>query len=338
VRCLPAMACPRPRRTAAATALALSCIAAGALAAAAPAQFPYREDVARHMASLAQAAYCGPMKAMRHWACQPCIESGTQLARGTWRFVHSELHRDRNHTFVSLGRLEGPEPLSNSCFLSARGTERLSNFETDAECLPVPLPLDWDCPGCLVAGGFLEDFVGVEEKVKFLLDEIGCGPGSGRPVYVVGHSMGGAVASLAAYALRVKYGFDLGGVYTFEAPRVGNAFFAEAFEARIVDEAPAFRITVDRDPIVHLPPAIFGFQHARGEVFYSKSGGYKVCDGAEDPECSAQYANMWHWMISEHCRVPLTPSGSICECNGWVPLSQAPAPQLHTPKEGIVVV
>lgn len=103
------------------------------------------------MASLAQAAYCGPMKAMRHWACQPCIESGTQLARGTWRFVHSELHRDRNHTFVSLGRLEGPEPLSNSCFLSARGTERLSNFETDAECLPVPLPLDWDCPGGLCA-------------------------------------------------------------------------------------------------------------------------------------------------------------------------------------------
>ena len=55
----------------------------------------------------------------------------------------------------------------------------------------------------------------------------------GDPIYVVGHSMGAAVATLCALDLQLT--FDLGPsdvrLYTYGSPRVGNQAFAE-FVAR----------------------------------------------------------------------------------------------------------
>lgn len=50
------------------------------------------------------------------------------------------------------------------------------------------------------------------------------------PTYVIGHSMGGALAHLAALDIRSRFGGADLHVFTFGAPRVGNAVFAAFFE------------------------------------------------------------------------------------------------------------
>lgn len=47
-----------------------------------------------------------------------------------------------------------------------------------------------------------------------------------KPLYVIGHSLGGAMATIAAVDLRVKLRLPDVRLYTFGSPRVGNEIFS----------------------------------------------------------------------------------------------------------------
>jgi hypothetical protein len=70
-----------------------------------------------------------------------------------------------------------------------------------------------------------------------------------KPVYVTGHSKGGGFAHLAAMRLRAA-GIMPAEVYTYAAPRVGDAEFAAAYDQAI----SAFRYEYRDDIVPHLPP------------------------------------------------------------------------------------
>ncbi len=55
----------------------------------------------------------------------------------------------------------------------------------------------------------------------------------GKPLYVAGHSMGGALATLCAIDLKFAFGIPDVRVYTYGSPRVGNDIFARFFAANI---------------------------------------------------------------------------------------------------------
>jgi hypothetical protein len=70
---------------------------------------------------------------------------------------------------------------------------------------------------------------GMNEKIKtsfeFLKNKI-------RPddnVYITGHSLGGALSLLGAYAIKNQIGANIKGVYVFGSPPVGNKAWAEAY-------------------------------------------------------------------------------------------------------------
>ncbi|MBW4477336.1 MAG: 50S ribosome-binding GTPase [Tolypothrix brevis GSE-NOS-MK-07-07A] len=70
-------------------------------------------------------------------------------------------------------------------------------------------------------------------------------------ICLTGHSLGGALATLAAYRLR-KQGFSIPiSIYTFGAPRVGDSAFASKYEDSKVLH---FRIENKNDIVPHLPP------------------------------------------------------------------------------------
>lgn len=77
-------------------------------------------------------------------------------------------------------------------------------------------------------------------------------PGTCR-IWLTGHSLGAALASLTA----VRIGNHASGVYTYGAPRVGNA----AFASRINDtfRHTSIRYVNDHDVVTHVPPPEFGF-------------------------------------------------------------------------------
>lgn len=100
------------------------------------------------------------------------------------------------------------------------------------------------------------------------------GPRGGLPLFITGHSRGGAIATLAAKALK-KEGIPPTAVYTFGAPRVGNSAFANNYG---IDQH--YRVENDLDIVPQLPPA--PFRHV-GERHWLDQDGYLTDPTGETP-------------------------------------------------------
>jgi triacylglycerol lipase len=80
-----------------------------------------------------------------------------------------------------------------------------------------------------------------------------------RTLWFTGHSLGGALATLAAERAARELGARVGGLYVFGAPRIGDA----GFKARLAAgglERKIFRVVYDADIIARVPPAVL-YQH-----------------------------------------------------------------------------
>jgi hypothetical protein len=71
------------------------------------------------------------------------------------------------------------------------------------------------------------------------------------PLYVTGHSLGGALATIAAAALSDN-GIEVAGVYTFGQPRVGDRTFSAQLNAHT--NGKVFRFVNRNDIVPHVPP------------------------------------------------------------------------------------
>lgn len=109
-------------------------------------------------------------------------------------------------------------------------------------------------PG-LVHEGFLEALTVLLPQVRAIVARQRVGPLAEKPLLVTGHSKGGAVASLAAWALHAVDGLPVK-VVTFAAAKPGGATFREVYDARITDHT---RYEYGNDVVPHLPPSQDGF-------------------------------------------------------------------------------
>lgn len=129
--------------------------------------------------------------------------------------------------------------------LTFRGTERrLKDFVTDLRVGTDALVGD----DVAVHEGFRTALDSVWNEIETALDELEC------PVFYCGHSLGGALATLAAARRKPT------ALYTFGSPRVGNTQFVETLE-----DVPSFRVVDDWDLVALLPPEALGFRHV-GEL------------------------------------------------------------------------
>jgi len=200
------------------------------------------------------------------------------------------------HAFV--GRLKG------ECVLSFRGTDSPSGWAQDLRSLTLTrLPgCSFEGVACRVGAGFLENYRSLARDVKANLAAIGCE--KSEPLAVTGHSLGGAMATLALFDLQTS-GYSLSKAYTFGQPRVGDKAFARAFNLAL-KSVPVHRITKADDPFVYMPEAD-PFFHVGTEVYYrgGSSSGYRVCDGSgEDPTCSDENSQSNVASLLMKCLIP----------------------------------
>jgi len=89
-----------------------------------------------------------------------------------------------------------------------------------------------------------------------------------QTLWVTGHSLGGALATLAVDRLTEK-GLEVSGMYTFGQPRVGDRQFADNFDSKM--KRYAFRFVDDEDLVtkVPFPP---GYKHVGNEYFFDNKG------------------------------------------------------------------
>jgi triacylglycerol lipase len=127
-----------------------------------------------------------------------------------------------------------------------RGTSDGPSAAFDAQLLPAP----WSRGG-KVHQGFLNAFNPGWKALLPVLQTITV------PIFYTGHSLGGALAVLAASERKPR------ATYVYGCPRVGNAAFAATVPA------PLYRIVNNHDIVPTLPPEelVFGYVHV-GEVRY----------------------------------------------------------------------
>jgi hypothetical protein len=114
-----------------------------------------------------------------------------------------------------------------------------------------------------VHAGFYDGFAEVEPILMDKLREI---EGSRLKVWITGHSLGAALGTLtAARILRAQEEgaqLELGGLYAFGSPRVGDREFTEALAARAARRGvPLVRVRNENDAVTAIPGVTFGYTH-----------------------------------------------------------------------------
>ncbi|MEO1621469.1 MAG: lipase family protein [Cyanobacteria bacterium J06632_3] len=94
------------------------------------------------------------------------------------------------------------------------------------------------------------------------------------PLYITGHSLGGALATMAAAALSDN-GINVAGVYTFGQPRVGDRTFVS--QLNVLTKGKVFRFINNNDIVPHVPPPFSVLNPTR---LYGHVGSAKYFDAA----------------------------------------------------------
>lgn len=149
--------------------------------------------------------------------------------------------------------------------LAFRGTEpsEFADIQTDLKKALIAFPKAvLESSAVRVHQGFAEGLASVWAPVT---EALRSGDAT-KPLMVTGHSLGGALAVLAAYALRQQQApFNVQGVYTYGQPRVGDGAFAEDYDRLL--RLRHWRMVNHRDAVPRLPPREMGFRHT-GRVLY----------------------------------------------------------------------
>ncbi len=115
------------------------------------------------------------------------------------------------------------------------------------------IPYDNTNPKIKVHAGFINAYKSVRNEIlqSFLSS-------NKKELWCFGHSLGGAMATLASLDIQYNFPGVLIKVVTFGCPRVGNKYFANSYSHRVPDNT---RIINGNDPVTRLPPPLCNYRH-----------------------------------------------------------------------------
>eukprot|EP01117_Protostelium_nocturnum_P016110 TRINITY_DN6318_c0_g1_i2.p1 TRINITY_DN6318_c0_g1~~TRINITY_DN6318_c0_g1_i2.p1 ORF type:complete len:245 (+),score=59.64 TRINITY_DN6318_c0_g1_i2:143-877(+) len=209
---------------------------------------------------------------IQQWKCLWCTNKYSPSVK-----IADVFSGDKGHFFGFSGVTK------NYAFITFRGTVGMENWMTDLEAL-ASSPFHDKIPGARVHDGFLRAYNSMRDQVKATALKLAA-QNPRLPMLVIGHSLGGALATLTAadFAINGTVKNKIG-LWTFGSPRVGNPTFASFVNQRFPD---SIRIVNQRDPVPHLPIKLGGFyRHINVESWFKTNTTWVTCPKAEDPTCS----------------------------------------------------
>ncbi|CAN9181149.1 unnamed protein product [Alternaria alternata] len=137
------------------------------------------------------------------------------------------------------------------------------------------------CPGCTAHSGFWQSWTDARDTVLPAVKQASAAFPSYK-ITVTGHSLGGAIATLAAASMR-NAGYTVA-LYNFGSPRIGGS----KISSYITNQAGGnYRVTHWNDPVPKLPLLTMGYVHISPEYYINKpnrqevsAGDIKTYDGA----------------------------------------------------------
>ncbi len=149
------------------------------------------------------------------------------------------------------------EHVSNAGALRDQVTKVLRDLSTDAKVRRVP----WTGPsGGSVHRGFLDSFNELLPLIQGRLEALRA-ESSGRRLWLTGHSLGAALATLAADCLD-----DVQGIHVFGSPQVGDHDFATRMRLR------GWRFRHHADAVAWAPSRLLGYQHVGPGLYFDRNG------------------------------------------------------------------
>merc|ERR1719242_1272988 len=240
-------------------------------------QANYSEDTAKANLYFAYGAYC-PEAELEEWNCKWC-----------------KRHRDFElHSVIETGYFEwhlqaftGYDPTADQIVVAFRGSHNVLNWFDDFEVWQQEYP---GIDGAYIHEGFYQAWndlasKGITKDYAALLAKY-----PGKKTLSTGHSLGAAVASVAALDFAKTKGAGSIEVYTFGCPRWANKPLAQVFEQRVDVNWRLVNVhdIVPTIPEPKHPNVTSPYHHTSTEVWYTsdKPLKYKICDGTgEDIRC-----------------------------------------------------
>ncbi len=152
---------------------------------------------------------------------------------------------------------------SDMILIAFRGTEpkKLLDWMTDAEIAMA------DFLGGKVHAGFLRALDNIWDDLTSAITTLQT---SAQSVWVTGHSLGAALATLAAARFRLQLAKPVNGIYTYGSPRVGDTDFQMRFNQ--LCELTTFRYVNNADGVTRVPPREMGYRHIGTLVYFDADG------------------------------------------------------------------
>ena len=144
--------------------------------------------------------------------------------------------------------------------LAFRGTTVLLDWISDADVDLIGGPAGRVHEGFSMALGFV--WMDIWDYIKERRN--------GRAVWVTGHSLGAALATLAVAKLRLERDEAVNGLYTFGAPRAGDPEFARVFDLDFGQQT--FRYVNDQDIVARVPLRLMQYSHVGTFHWFDQDG------------------------------------------------------------------
>ena len=198
----------------------------------------------------ARLAYLSPAK------CQ-----AQALAWGFDRFAFLEQKDRKNRLLDTQAFVAGTDEM---ILVSFRGTEpsKATDWLTDLDALMRPLD-----GGGYVHKGFYD---ALDVVYADLLDTLKRFQDKAQALWITGHSLGAALATLAATRIFMQERRPVYGVHTFGQPRTGDVAFGNRYDTELGDKT--WRFVNNRDIVTRLPPRELFYAHVGQLMFFDKQG------------------------------------------------------------------
>ena len=149
---------------------------------------------------------------------------------------------------------------SRIIFVAFRGTNNREDVAANLKSWP-SMSADKSFRGSVHAG-FLSSYKALHERIT---SELSHRLASFDSIVVTGHSLGGAIATIAVPILKNLFRFKEIDCITFGAPRVGNKRFGESFRQAV---RSALRFVTESDPVAKLPPKGYYYHVSSPWILY----------------------------------------------------------------------
>lgn len=207
------------------------------------------------------------------WNCTLCVRKDTPTLESAQVFKHTSLI-DTTFGYVGYDKSE------NSIVVAFRGTDSIQDWLTDVDFFLKPF---MNYTEEKAHEGFVRAYKFVEVQLKASFKKYLDAHPTAK-VEIVGHSLGGALTTIAGIDLTDSFNLQDVTVISYGAPRVGNLAFSQLFAKRV---GTSWRVVHWDDIVPTVPLKGMGFHHVGTEILYNlENTSYQVCNGSgEDPKC-----------------------------------------------------